>query len=418
MIAAEIRDPIHGYIYLDEVQRDVVDTPTFQRLRRIKQLAGAYLVYPGAHHTRFEHSIGAMYLSGLIADELIEKGYMDPALKEELTLSLLLHDIGHGPFSHVMEEVMAEKGVKHEDLTRRIVRETEVADVLRGYGFDEKRVADLAVGLSKAHPNFMNEVVSGSLSADLMDYLPRDSYFAGVEYGKVDTRRIMSSLEVVNGSLALDSNSLYAFEALLLARYEMFRAVYFHRTVRAGEIMMVKAMELADEELGLTDTRDIQRYLTLTDDHVLRMLSELEPRTHALKRARELALNYKNRRLLKCVFEKLIQRKEGSDMELLSSKDVRAEIEREIASKAKVDPESVFLDVPTAPSIPLSSTKETFSSLTMIFRSPLKREERVIRVEEMPLVSAIRGYLDVVRVYTTKEHRIEVEEAAGSVLGR
>ena len=156
----------------------------------------------------------------------------------------------------------------------------------------------------------MNEVIAGGLSADIMDYLLRDSYFTGVEYGKVDIHRVIDSLEVMGDHLVLNQAALYAFEALLIARYEMFKAVYFHRTVRAAELMLAHSMTLADEELGLTNISKIDSYLKLTDEIVVYRLSSLRPDNQKLRLARRLAENYNNRRLVKCVFEKVMQRKD------------------------------------------------------------------------------------------------------------
>src|SRR5439155_25398683 len=158
---------------------------------------------------------------------------------------------------------------------------------------------------SKGQP-FLNQVTAGGLSADMMDYLLRETYFTGVEYGKVDIQRVIDSLGVSSdGHLMLERAALYAFEALLIARYEMFKAVYFHRTVRAAELMLAHSMTLADKELQLTDLSMIKRILRLTDEVVLQQLIDLEPRTPELKIAQRLAANYAQRKLVKCVFEKV-----------------------------------------------------------------------------------------------------------------
>jgi HD superfamily phosphohydrolase len=300
---AEIRDPVHGYVKMTEVERDLVDSPFVQRLRRVHQLAGSYLVYPGAVHTRFEHSVGAMHVAGQIAESLTGASYMDADQTQETRIAALLHDVGHGPFSHMFEEVLAEKSdIVHEDISQRIIRETSVGDVLEKHGFSRRKMSAFAVGKDGSRQPYMNEIISGGLSADMMDYLPRDSYFTGVEYGKVDVQRVVDSLHVADGHLVIDDAALYAFEALLLARYEMFKAVYFHRTVRAAELMLVQSMELADDFLGLTDLSDLDRYLDLTDEVVLQKLATLDASTKRLREARRLALDFRDRRLVKCVF--------------------------------------------------------------------------------------------------------------------
>ena len=303
---AEISDPIHGYVYLSEVERDIIDTHVFQRLRRIRQLAGAHLTYPGAQHSRFEHSLGTMHLAGRAGHVLNDKGYINEDQIQTLRIAALLHDIGHGPFSHLFEEVMAEhSNVTHEDIGRKIIQQTEIKDILGKHGFNAKSISMLSFGESKI--SFLNEIIAGGLSADVMDYLLRDSYFTGAEYGKIDAERLISSFEVHNKRLALDKAALYSFESLMISRYEMFKAVYFHKTVRSAEVMLLRSMLLADKELKLTNS-SLANYLELTDDVTMVKLASLSPRNDDLKLAAKLAADYRDRRLLKCVFEKILHK--------------------------------------------------------------------------------------------------------------
>jgi|YelNatPaOPRAMG01_1025707.scaffolds.fasta_scaffold23109_3 HD superfamily phosphohydrolase len=417
---AEIRDPVHGYICVTEVEKAIIDLPVFQRLRRIRQLAGAHLTYPGAQHSRFEHSLGTLHLSGVAVNVLAQKVPLTEERAQEVRLAALLHDIGHGPFSHVVEEVMVERrGVTHEDVTRRVIKETEVSDVLSRYGFEPDVMSDFSLGLCATRPRFLNEVVGGGLSVDIMDYLLRDSYFTGVEYGKVDVHRIINSFEVVQDHLALDQAALYAFEALMVARYEMFRAVYFHRTVRAAELMLIRAFTLADDYLHLTDTTDLQRYLSMADETMLEDLVKIDPQGRSdLKRARDLALAYKNRNLVKCVFEKLIHRKDQLMERLFSQKSIREEIASKIAGEAKVSPEEVYIDVPTTPSVPYTADRKALTSIILAARTPAGLTHQDVRLDQLPLVGAISGFFDILRVYTSHSERRRVAEAAERFFGK
>jgi hypothetical protein len=416
---AEIRDPIHGYIHITEAERAIIDTPLFQRLRRIRQLAGAHLTYPGAQHSRFEHLLGAMHLAGLVAQHLQDIVGLSEEEAAELRLAALLHDVGHGPFSHLYEEVMTEKtGQTHEDLTRRILRETYLNTILADRGFDAEVLADLAIGRAHRRPPYLNEVIGGSLSVDIMDYLLRDSYFTGVEYGRVDVHRLITSFLVVEDHLALDRAALYAYEALAIARYAMFRAVYFHRTVRAAEIMLMKALELADAELHYSDTSDLDRYLSLTDEAVLEELTHLPTDREELRRARRLAEDYRDRRLLKCVFELTVHRRSRLLERLFSQPRVRREIEGEIAEEAKVDEADVFLDVSTTPSVPHTYERERLTTLTLVTRGAEGDVVERVGIEQLPLLSSLTGYMDIIRVYTTREHRGRVAKAVEAFFGR
>ncbi|MDV3292926.1 MAG: HD domain-containing protein [Nitrososphaerales archaeon] len=409
---AEIRDPVHGYIKITEAERELIDSPFVQRLRRIHQLAGAYLVYPGAVHTRFDHVIGAMHVAGQIAEALSQQVGLSTDQIQEIRFAALLHDVGHGPFSHMYEEVLADKtDVTHEDISQRIVSETSISDILNRHGFSPRKMSAFAVGKQTAKPQFMNEIIAGGLSADIMDYLVRDSYFTGVEYGKVDIQRVIDSLRVAEKSLAIDNAALYAFEALLLGRYEMFKAVYFHRTVRAAELMLVNSMKLADNALHLTDLSDINDYLEMTDETVLHNLVSLDPSSPEMEEAKRLAIDFRDRRLMKCVFEQLLQRKDRVVEQLFERSRMRDQVVLGIAERAKVNRLHVYLDISTTPSVPYTSAREAPTSIKVVFGEGKKRTHRTVPLSELPLVGSIAGFTDMLRIYTTAEDRAPVEKA-------
>lgn len=403
---------------MTEVERELIDSPFVQRLRRIHQLAGSYLVYPGATHTRFEHVVGTMHVAGQIAESLAKSSEMEENLVQEVRLAALLHDVGHGPFSHMYEEVLSEKEVtSHEDISQRVILETSIRDILEKNGYSAKKMSRFAVGRQDSKPPFMNEIIAGGLSADMMDYLPRDSYFTGVEYGKVDAQRVIDSLHVANGHLVIDDAALYAFEALLLARYEMFKAVYFHRTVRAAELMLIRSMKLADNTLGLTDLSEIERYLELTDEVVLQSLLSLEASTPGLKEAKRLARDFRDRRLVKCAYEKLVQRKGGTVGRIFAAEVARTRAVSDIARAAKVDPAQVYLDVPTTPSVPYTYSKEILTSVGLLRAEGGRRAVTALPLEKLPLVGSIAGYMDMLRVYTEAKSRSAVEKATSRLFG-
>jgi HD superfamily phosphohydrolase len=246
----DIIDPIHDFIHVYEHELSIIDDPIFQRLRRIRQLSGAHLTYPAAQHTRFEHSLGVMHIASQAGHALNEKGILKSDDIEILRLAGLLHDIGHGPFSHLFEEIIQEKKISHEDFGRELILKSEIGDNLSKNGFDKKFITKIAFGDSKFQ--YLNEIVSGALSADMMDYLLRDGYFSGAEHAKVDHKRITQSLDVHKKKLALERSALYSFESMMHSRYQMFKAVYFHKTVRAAEVMLLEALRLSDDEFGFT----------------------------------------------------------------------------------------------------------------------------------------------------------------------
>jgi HD superfamily phosphohydrolase len=404
----EITDPVHRYIRFSEVEKELIDTAVFQRLRRIRQLAGAHLVYPSAQHSRFEHSLGTMHIAGYAGETLHTKGYLDDKDKvQKLRLAALLHDIGHGPFSHLFEEVLELKcRTSHEDMGKQIISKSEISDILKKHGYNSSDICKLSFGESKI--KFFNEIISGGLSADLMDYLSRDGLFTGVEYGKIDYHRLISSFEVVsNGHLAINRSALYSFESMLISRYEMFKAVYFHKTVRSAEVMLLNSMALADEQLNLTD-RSIDNYLNLTDEVILERICSL---MNGNKIAVKLAMDYRTRRLLKCVYEKFVHKRD----KLYGRMDRQAlhNLGLQIAEIAEVKEKSVFVDASRAPSMPLTPTKKEVNSILLVD----KEWAYETPISEIPLIDSITGFLDMLRVYTTAENRTAVEQSIKKVLG-
>jgi HD superfamily phosphohydrolase len=362
-----------------------------------------------------------MHVAGLIGQSIAAKAGLRDDDIQELRIAALLHDVGHGPFSHLFEEVLSEKtDLSHEDISQRIVSESDIADVLRRNGYQPSKISKLCVGKSKGQP-FLNQVIAGGLSADMMDYLLRDTYFTGVEYGKVDIQRVIDSLGVSSdGHLMLERAALYAFEALLIARYEMFKAVYFHRTVRAAELMLAHSMTLADKELRLTDLSSIEKVLRLTDEVVLQQLVDLEPRTPELKMAQKLAANYMQRKLVKCVFEKVMQRKERTIQRIFSKKRFRDELASDIAQSAGVKPGHIYIDVPNTPSVPYTYERQAFNSITLFSNDVYgdKRRMETVPISELPLVGSIAGFMDILRIYTFSEHRVKVVSAVETIFGK
>ncbi len=405
----DIIDPIHDYIRVNETELKIIDTTIFQRLRRIKQLSGAHLTYPGAQHTRFEHSLGVMHISGQAGNSLKEKGIIKTDDITNLRLAGLLHDIGHGPFSHLFEEILQEKTkISHEDLGKKIILKTEIGDILSKSGFDKKYITNLAFGGSKTP--FMNEIISGSLSADMMDYLKRDGYFTGAEHAKIDHKRITQSLDVYKKKLALEKSALYSFESMMHSRYQMFKAVYFHKTVRSGEVMILESIRLADKELQLTSL-NLDNFLKLTDDYLLSKILSLSSRKKELKHAKKFVVDYLDRRLLKCVYERILTSKKN--LGKMKTKELR----QKIARAAKIEEFEIYVDSSVTPSIPLSPSKKESQSIILISKGTHTSKAREIPISKIPLVSTMSGFMNILRVYTSENHRKKVEIAAKSMLG-
>jgi hypothetical protein len=236
-----INDPVHGFIIIPtDFIFDLLEHPYLQRLRRIKQLGLTSFVYPGATHTRFQHALGAVYLMGLAIENIRQKGTsITDEEAEAASAAILLHDIGHGPFSHALEETII-AGLTHEDLS--VLLMNNLNDEFSGR-------LDMALDIfNNKHPKrFLHQLVSGQLDMDRMDYLMRDSFYAGVAEGTIGTERIIKMLNVVDDQLVVESKGIYSIEKFLIARRLMYWQVYFHKTVIAAENLLVQLLRRAKE---------------------------------------------------------------------------------------------------------------------------------------------------------------------------
>jgi len=405
----DIIDPIHDFVRAYGIEIKIIDNPIFQRLRRIRQLSGAHFTYPGAQHTRFEHSLGVMHIAGQAGQALLEKGIINSDEIENLRIAALLHDIGHGPFSHLFEEVaQRKKKSSHEQLGRDLILKTEIGDLISKSGFNKKSITKLAFGDSKLQ--FMNEIISGSLSADIMDYLLRDGYFTGAEHAKIDHNRITQSLDVYQKKLALEKSALYSFESMMHSRYQMFKAVYFHKTVRSAEVMLLESIRLAYDELGLSSL-SLDDFILLSDEYLLAKLVSLPTHTSELRRAKKIAQDYQNRELFKCVYERILTTKDQI------SKMKTSQLKKELSKRSKVDEDEIFVDSSITPSIPLSPSKKESKSLILVTKDGNKVSAKEIPISQIPLVSTMSGFMNILRVYTPRKNRKKVEIAAKSILG-
>lgn len=420
MYVKYVRDPVFGYIGITEVEKHVIDTWPVQRMRGISQLSIADITYPGGVHNRFSHSIGTMHLAGQMIESLRSGIEISDEELQSVRLAGLLHDIGHGPFSHTYEELLSEyREMTHEDIGEKIIRESDLTDEIRDQGFDPNKIADLA--FSNDDNSYLNQIVSSQVDADKMDFLLRDAYFTGVEYGQIDVHRIIQAMEVFKGDIAIDMKALYALEAFMISRYEMFLAVYYHHSVRAADIMLRKAMCHSREILGLTNFKDINEFLRLDDAYVMTNLRRLNPKEFKgnerkeAEKAREAMRKIDERELLKSAYWREVHIKDEYIANLLGDKSVRCQKEEQIAKKAKVDSEYVVVDVPTIASMPYSP-REIDPMEVLLFRSGKHgRKELVPLSEHSRLVNVLKGYIDIIRVFTLPEFRDSVRDAAEEV---
>jgi hypothetical protein len=371
-----VQDPIHGVIKLEDWMLQIVDTPEFQRLRRIKQLGFANLVYPGANHTRFEHSLGVMHITREISTKV---NIGDDA--DEIIAAALLHDIGHAPFSHSSERLIKRYvGIEHENILA-VIR-GELKDVMTQLGFNVRRIAEIISGRRSS-------IVSGDIDADRMDYLVRDSHYTGVAYGVFDISRLIDKIKF-DGEILISEGGLKAAESLLISRFLMYPTVYFHHVCRIARKMYEKAMERIIE--GGFNARELLR---MDDCDAMMLLKNHEREFYEMLRDRKL-------------FKRAIYvgRKSLDMREIMRINEQRAEIE--IAEEAGVDEKYVIVDVP-----PFEEMREV--------RVRVELEEGIATLEEVsPMVRAMKdSVLENWRlgVYTKSEYVGKVGKAAVDYFG-
>jgi len=258
-------DPIYGFIAVrNPLIYKIIEHPYFQRLRRISQMGLSYLVYPGAHHTRFHHVLGCTYLMQKAVETLRMKDVdISKAEEEALTIAILMHDMGHGPYSHALEHSLI-KGVGHEQISLRIMQLLNE---------EYEGALDLAIKVFKGeyHRGFMNQLISGQLDMDRMDYLKRDSFYSGVAEGNINVERLITMLNVKDDHLVVEVKGIYSVEKFIMARRFMYWQVYLHKTGIVAECVLVKILDRAREmmqkgqELDCSDT--LKLFLSQQIDH-------------------------------------------------------------------------------------------------------------------------------------------------------
>jgi len=271
-----IRDPLWNNIAVEPLAMRLIDSPAFQRLRYVRQLGLAFLVYPGATHSRFEHALGTYHLARRALSLLDERGAL-PGIGRDLCLTVriaaLLHDIGHYPFSHALEEIGA---LHHEEVARPLITEGAVAETLRStMGGDSPNEIMALIGGTSGSP--LQRLISGSLDLDKLDYLRRDAFMCGVPYGEIDVDRLLNSLTIVEGAagpeIGIIEKGLSALESLLFARYQMYRNVYWHHAVRSATAMYKRLVEDAVN----TGSLDAATLAAFTDEGLLHDLARRAP---------------------------------------------------------------------------------------------------------------------------------------------
>jgi len=373
----EIRDPVHGYVLLEGLALELADTLQMQRLRWIKQLGLASLVYPGANHTRFEHSLGAYHLADLLANHL--------GLPEEDKIlvgsAALLHDVGHGPLSHATEAALAPYLRKEHESIIDLLKKGDLGEVLDNYGLKASNIQAAINGVG------LGQIVSGEIDVDRMDYLIRDAHYTGVAYGVIDRLRLLQKMTLHGGELVVEAGGVQAATSLLISRLLMHPSVYYHHVCRISECMISAGIRRMIEEgtsaSAVKEMDDIQLFNSLegSGGYASEMASRIRSR-RIFKRAVYVGHECLDPSILKVSVKMLAQ---------------------EIAQEAGVDVDYILVDNPALPDTPEGN-----------FPTLVEGEVRPLR-EVSPLVSILeRAHKATWRfgIYCREEDRENVAQAA------
>lgn len=426
MLKYRFRDPIHGFIEVSRLELKIIDSAPFQRLRNIKQLSTTYLVYPGAEHSRFGHSLGVLHLVTRAFESALENYRMDNGgqalfgdvqkewYRQILRLIALTHDLGHAPFSHGSEELF-EENLTHEDYTKKIICETEIACYIREIGEEfrqkysvgeEYDITPELLWLIYGEKNpefdpryrmpdfkFLKSFMDSELDCDKMDYLLRDSYYCGVNYGKYDLNRLLSSLSVYYRpeenimQLAIKSGGVRAFEEFVIARYFMFIQVYFHKTRRYLDRLLVD--NLAAILPGSKFPDQVDEYLKWDDLTVMNRINKV-------RKDSPIAEKFLNREVMTCVFETPLH--SNRQIDLTTYFAIRNTLNRELQNGIVEDTaEKLPHKIPTIETFDSSSGKG-IPILVNYYDKPLS-----IADESILLVSLTQP-INIRRIYVDKIH--------------
>lgn len=386
---------------MEEPLLSILESPEVQRMSNVRQLGLNYLVFPGANHTRLEHSLGVSHIAGVLGNNLNLDIYEINLLK----ISGLLHDIGHPPFSHALEDYIYERtGLRHEDIGAKIIfgdfdiigeypgKRRFIGEILEEYSIDSKDIVNI-IRFNKKNMgfnehNYLGEIISGDLDADQLDYLLRDSHYTGVAYGIIDIQRIYNTIGLYENEIVFDIKGKEALEGVMVARALMYSSVYFHKTARIAELMICKALNYIK--------MDPFKLVSMNDSELLSML------INSNGFAREIGLRIKYRNLFKRAYylEELPE-----DLKKIDPK----RIEREIAEESGIPQEYVIVDFPV-------NETSRFSGLDL----NLTKNGKIVKLsEESRIVKAIRSrrpYDYEIMVVTEKDFVEKVKKASKRIL--
>lgn len=405
----EIKDPLHGYVALSEVEKAIVDLRLTQRLRTIRSPAGVYMVFSGADTSLMGKLLGFMHTTHIFMDYL--GGNKEEIQKARLAAMFLT--LSTGPWENVINEYLAVRGLNRKQLAELIIKKSPAGEKLDDCGYSRDEI----VGTIKRGVPFKGvrfDLETAPINPELVDRLERDSYFSGVEYAQLEFRRLFQSTRVAKNKIAIERGAIFTFESYLSAGANMFDAVYYHKSVRAAELMLLRILDEAGAELAPSPRDDINTYLNLDDISFMdQLLHPPEDASEGMQTASKLFEDFNARYLIKMASERAIS--DVAFLESISTPDGLFNVEKEIADNAGIAPSNVYVDYPDRISVSFYPAKFDIEDLVFFERGSKGYE--FWPVEDVSLLArSFERKIKLVRVYTTRGYRSKVKKAADKLL--
>jgi hypothetical protein len=405
----EIRDPLRGYIDLTDVESAILNLREVQRLRNIRASVSNHLVYPSDDQSMMGHMLGSLYMTGIFFEALSE----DDAEIQKGRLAAMLLSIASGPWSNVMDEYLTTRGTNRIMLTEKIIMDSLIGDIIKEHGFSKSELSDaIEKGVSvKGH--YVN-LVSCTINPELIDTLERDAYFAGVEYAQIEYRRLFSSMKIIKNLIGLERGALFNVESYLSAGANMFEAVYYHKTIRASDLMLLRILDEKGSTLFPNPTTELDDFLKFDDFSLKYNINEIAQDPPVEYRfLSQLYLDHKKRYLIKAASERSIEN--AAFLSQISSLDGLYDVEKEIAEDADIDPKNVYVDYPDRLSVTYYPGKYPIDDLKLFERG--SRGYELWPITNHSLVArSYKRTLKPIRIYTTRGYRSKVKKVADNYL--
>ena len=405
----QIKDPIHGYIGLSDVERELIDHKMSQRLRYIKGPAGLSLVYPGADIALLGRTLGFLHMTRIFLEYL--GGTIEEIQKGRLASYILM--LANGPWSNVMEEYLTVRGSNPLKITKIILGMTDVGNIIEKHGFSKGEIQDV-IEHGVPIKSVKLDIKNCPINPELIDDLERDSYFAGVDYAQLEFHRLFDATRITKNKIAVERGSLFTLESYLSAAVNMFDAVYFHKTVRAAELMLLRVLDEAGSQIFPSPMDNPVEFFKYDDLTIIsRLLHDSPEETEEFKNASRIFSDYNKRYLIKLVSARAIS--DPAFLKKLSTPDGLFSIEQEIAEDADIDSQNVFIDFPDRASVTFYPGKFDLDEIALFERGSGGYEFWKLS-DLSPMARSFSRILKPVRVYTTRGYRSKLKKSADKVL--